>query len=199
MSILDFKSDTDILFDPGYSASVARITGNVEYMYSAFSAIPSLKQKKFQFSIVYPKFLKAISLNAAFYLGCMLWGVYLKSLNDKNIVNNPCLGADFDDEAFFEIDFLLNFVKEGLNRDTKYYLNKTYAANPLYITILERYREFLKENRGFVDVKKTSDIKIPKALKTPNDADLKEIYNTILDAVQKDDLEILFKVSDKIL
>ena len=199
MSILDFKSDTDILFDPGYSASVARVSGNIEYMYSAFSAIPSLKQKKFQFSIIYPKFLKAINLNAAFYLGCMLWGVYLKSLEDKNIVNNPCLGADFDDEAFYEIDFLLDFVKTGLNRDVKYYLNKTYSANPLHIEILEIYREFLEENKGFVDVKKTSDIKIPKSLKTPNDNDLKEIHNTILEAVQNDDLEILFKVSDKIL
>ena len=199
MSILDFKSDTDVLFDPGYSASVARVSGNVEYMYSAFASIPSLKQKKFQFSIVYPKFLKAINLNVAFYLGCMLWGVYLSSLDDKNIINNPCLGTDFDEDAFYEVDFLLNFIKEGLNRDVKYYLNKTYSANPSYITILEKYKEFLSENKGFINVKKTSDIKIPKSLKIPNDNDLREVYNTILSAVEKDDLEILFKISDKIL
>ena len=79
MSILDFSNENQMLFDPGYSASVARVSGNIEYMYSAFTSIISVKQKKFQFSILYPKFLKAIEENVAFYLGCMLWGVYLKT------------------------------------------------------------------------------------------------------------------------
>ena len=188
MSILDFKSEDEILFDPGYSGSVARVSGNIDYLYSAFSAIPSLKQKKFQFSILYPKFLKSIELNSAFYLGCMLWGVYLKSLKNRKIVNNPCFGTEFDDECFFEVDFLINFITGGLNRDAKYYLNKTYTPNPLYIKILENYKEFLSLNKGFIEVEKTDDILLPVALKNPNDADIKEIYNAIL-----------FTVADKIL
>ena len=51
----------------------------------------------------------------------MLWGVYLKSIQGKEIINNPCLNTEFDDESYFEVDFLLRFVKEGLNRDAKYY------------------------------------------------------------------------------
>ncbi len=199
MSILDFKSEEEILFDPGYSGSVARVSGNIDYLYSAFSSIPSIKQKKFQFSILYPKFLKAVDLNAAFYLGCMLWGVYLKSLKNKKIVNNPCLGTAFDDECFFEVDFLINFVRDGLNRDAKYYLNKTYTPNPLYLPILGNYKEFLSLNKGFVEVQKTDDILIPTSLKTPTNEDIKEIYNTIYSAVEKDDLTILFNVADKIL
>ncbi len=35
-----------MLFDPGYSASIARVSGNIEYMYEAFSNIPSPKQKE---------------------------------------------------------------------------------------------------------------------------------------------------------
>jgi len=50
MSILDFTQENQMLFDPGYSASIARVSGNIEYMYSAFLNIPSLKQKRFQFS-----------------------------------------------------------------------------------------------------------------------------------------------------
>ncbi len=199
MSILDFKSDTEVLFDPGYSASVARVSGNIEYMYSAFQTIISLKQKKFQFSMLYPKFLKAIDSNTAFYLGCMLWGVYLKSLDNKTIINNPCLGTEFGDDCFEEIDFLINFVKNGLNRDAKYYLNKTYTSNPLYLTILETYKEFLKINKGFVNVKTTDDILLPKNLKTPSPADLEEIFNKISEAVKKEDIEILFQISAKIL
>lgn len=199
MSILDFKSEDEVLFDPGYSSSVARVSGNIEYLYSAFSGIPSLKQKKFQFSILYPKFLKAIDLNVAFYLGCMLWGVYLKSLKNKKIVNNPCFGTEFDDDCFYEVDFLVNFIRNGLNRDSKYYLNKTYTANPLYFTILENYREFLSLNRGFVDVGKTDDVLLPNTFKTPNDKDIKEIYNIIHSAVEKDDLMILFDAAGKIL
>lgn len=199
MSILDFKSDNQILFDPGYSASVARVSGNIEYMYSAFSAIPSVKQKRFQFSILYPKFLKAIDLNAAFYLGCMLWGVYLKNNPGKEIVNNPCLNTEFDDDSFYEIDFLYNFIKEGLNRDCKYYLNKTCAVNPLYLTVLEIYREFLSLNKGFVNVKKTDDILLPEKLKTPDKKELTLIFDTIFSAVKEDNLEILFEITDKII
>lgn len=199
MSILDFKSENEVLFDPGFSASVARVSGNIEYMYSAFTSIISAKQKKFQFSILYPKFLKAIEENVAFYLGCMLWGVYLKSIQGKEIINNPCLNTEFDDESYFEVDFLLRFVKEGLNRDVKYYLNKTYVSNPLYIKILENYREFLTANKGFIGVQKTDDICIPTALKTPSKADIEEIYNCIYSAVQNDDVSVLFNVADKII
>ncbi len=199
MSILDFKSEDKMLFDPGYSASVARVSGNIEYMYSAFLSIPSLKQKRFQFSILYPKFIKAIDLNAAFYLGCMLWGVYLKSNKGKEIVNNPCLDTEFNDDSFYETDFLYNFIKEGFNRDVKYYLNKTHPHNPLYLTILEKYKEFLSLNKGFINVKKTDDIILPESLKVPSNSDLELIYNTIFKAVKEDNLEILFEVSDKIL
>lgn len=199
MSILDFNSEDEILFDPGYSGSVARVSGNIDYLYSAFSAIPSLKQKKFQFSVLYPKFIKAIDLNAAFYLGCMLWGVYLKSLKNKKIVNNPCFGTEFDDECFFEVNFLINFINGGLNRDAKYYLNKTYTPNPLYIKILENYKEFLSLNKGFIEAEKTDDILLPKTLKSPSMEEIKEIYDAIYSAVEKDDLTILFNVADKIL
>ena len=187
MSILDFTQENQMLFDPGYSASIARVSGNIEYMYEAFSNIPSPKQKRFQFSILYPKFLKAVDLNAAFYLGCMLWGVYLKSCPDKEIVNNPCLDTEFSDDCFYEVDFLYNFIKQGLNRDAK------------YLKVLENYREFLSLNKGFVNVKKTDDILLPKTLKTPNETDLKLIYEAILNAVKEDNLEILFTVADKIL
>jgi len=199
MSILDFKSDTQILFDPGYSSSVARVSGNIEYMYSIFSSIPSIKQKRFQFSILSSKLMKAIDLNVAFYLGCMLWGVYIKSFEDKEIINNPCLGTEFNDDCFEEIDFLINFVKTGFNRDMKYYLNKSYPENPLYISILENYREFLKLNKGFVNTVKSSDIKLPKTLKSPSSKALDEIYKTVCEAVRTDNLELLFKVSSKIL
>lgn len=199
MSILDFKSDNEVLFDPGYSASVARVSGNIEYMYSAFQAIPSMKQKKFQFQMLHQKFLKAVDLNVAFYLGCMLWGVYISSQKDKTIINNPCAGQKFDDEAFLDIDFLLDFVKIGLNRDFKYYLNKEYPLNPLYIKILETYRDFLEKNDGFVNINNTSDIKLPSSLKTPDSKGLEEIFETIKTAVKEDNLEILFKIVDKIL
>lgn len=199
MSILDFKSDNEVLFDPGFSASVARVSGNIEYMYSAFTSIISMKQKKFQFSILYPKFLKSIEQNTAFYLGCMLWGVYLKSNSGKKIVNNPCLNTEFDDEAYFETDFLLHFIKEGLNRDAKYYLNKTYESNPLYIKILENYREFLALNKGFTRVETTDDISLPKTLKVPNEAEIKEIYDCVYSAVKNDDVMILFNCADKII
>ena len=97
------------------------------------------------------------------------------------------------------MDFLFDFIKEGFNRDAKYYLNKTFEINPLYLKILKLYREFLSLNKGFINTEKTNDILLPESLKKPDEAGLKTIYETILKSVKEDNLEILFKISNIIV
>lgn len=199
MSISDFDLTKEAPFDPGYSASVARVSGNVEYIYAAFCSLPNSKQKRFQFSVLYPKLLRTLDLNISFYLGCLLWGVCLKSLKEVPVVQNPCLGGVFDDECYHEIDFLIDFLTSTFGRDVKYYMNKTYVPNSQYITILETYREFLKLNEAFVNTKLTSDILLPKNLKIPDSVGITEIFTVIKSSVETDNLQELLTLADKVL
>lgn len=190
-----------VLFDPGYSDCILGVSDNVEFMYGAFvqSGIP-LKQKKFQFSILFPKLKKMLLQNVAFYLGCLLWAVYLKSIKDGVFEDNPCLDCDFDEEnAYNETNFLIDFVEEKLNKDSKYYINTPYQTDERLVKVLKTYNEFLKLNQGFRSVKTTADIFLPENIKNPDDNELKIIKNKIDEALKLKDLTKLFDVYEIIL
>lgn len=190
-----------VLFDPGYSDCILGVSDNVEFMYSAFvqSSMP-LKQKKFQFSILFPKLKKMLSQNVSFYLGCLLWAVYLKSLKNAVFENNPCLDTEFDEKtAYNETNFLIDFINDKFNKDAKYYINATYKKDERYITVLKTYNEFLKLNEGFKNVKTTADINLPSNLKAPSTGELKTIKQKIDEAISLKDLTKLFDVYELIL
>ena len=190
-----------VLFDPGYSDCILGVSDNVEFMYSAFvqSSMP-LKQKKFQFSILFPKLKKMLSQNVSFYLGCLLWAVYLKSLKNAVFENNPCLNTEFDEQtAYDETNFLIDFIYDKFNKDAKYYINATYKKDERYITVLKTYNEFLKLNEGFKNVKTTADINLPSNLKVPSTGELKTIKQKIDEAISLKDLTKLFDVYELIL
>ena len=54
-------------------------------------------------------------------------------------------------------------------------------------------------NKGFTRVETTDDISLPKTLKVPNEAEIKEIYDCVYSAVKNDDVMILFNCADKII
>lgn len=190
-----------VLFDPGYSDCILGVSDNVEFMYSAFvqSGMP-LKQKKFQFSILFPKLKKMTEQNVSFYLGCLLWAVYLKSVKDGVFEYNPCLGNEFDEEtAYNDTNFLIDFIQEKFNKDAKYYINATYQTDARFVKVLKTYNEFLKLNEGFKNVKTTEDIKLPSCLKAPSLDNIKAIKEKIEEAISLKDLAKLFDVYDLIL
>ncbi len=190
-----------VLFDPGYSDCILGVSDNIEFMYSAFIQTPmQIKQKKFQFSILFPKLKKMLFQNVSFYLGCLLWAVYLKSIQDGFFEENPCYGVEFDKEtAFDETNFLIDFIEDKFNRDAKYYINSIYEKDERFITILKTYNEFLMLNKGFQDVKTTSDIILPSNLKTVSSNELDLIKNKIDESINSKDLTKLFEVYNLIL
>ena len=190
-----------VLFDPGYSDCILGVSDNVEFMYSAFiqSGMP-LKQKKFQFSILFPKLKKMILQNVSFYLGCLLWAVYLKSIKDGIFENNPCLGSEFSEEcAYSETNFLIELIQDKFNKDAKYYINTKYETDERFIETLKAYNEFLGLNKGFQSVKTTQDILLPSRLKNPSADELKLIKDKIDEAISLKDLTKLFDVYELIL
>ncbi len=190
-----------VLFDPGYSSCVLGISDNVEFMYSTFQAsfMPP-KQKKFQFSILLPKLQETLKQNVAFYLGCLLWASYIKTFKNAQIEENPCLGDDYDKEvALSDVNYLKDFSQNILIKDAKYYINKSLDINPRYILILDTYIEFIKLNKGFVNLKTTDELLLPKNLKALDKENATTIKNKIDEVLCEKKLSKLFDVYELIL
>ncbi|MCM1339021.1 MAG: hypothetical protein NC191_05065 [Muribaculaceae bacterium] len=177
-------TEKTFLFDPGYAQHTTILSINIEYMYSMIAQFKNLGQRRTQFKMFYPKILKMVESNIGFCLGSLLWAAYIKSDSENaKIEGNPCLGGEYDEaEAVEEIDFSIDYFTQ-LKKDAKYYLSTNYEINPLYIKILKLYKEFLTQNRGFVDTKTTSDLQIPTSMTIPDKDAAQTIYNKIQNVI----------------
>lgn len=191
----------NVTFDPGFASCMLGVSDNVEFMYSAFiSSYGSLKQKKFQFSILFPKIKSMLKQNVAFYLGCLLWAAYLKNIEDGFIEDNPCINGEYNEEQSLSgVWYLIDFVSEKLNKDSRYYINKPFEADEKYIKILKAYEEFVKLNKGFVSIQNTKDILLPSSVKTPNAEGFEAIKEKIDETIKTKNLSVLYDVYKLIL
>ena len=177
-----------VKFDPGFAKHTTILSINLEYIYAKINSFKNFGQKKSSFKFNYNQIKRMVENNVGFCLGSLLWAVYIKSLGDLPIEGNPCFGDVFDkDETCGEIDFSIEYF-EQLKKDTKYYLGQDYDVKPLYITILNLYKEFLLENKNFISTKTTNDIVLPKAFKTPSDKDLEAIHSKIEEVIKSGNL-----------
>lgn len=184
------ENNKTVLFDPGYAPIVIDSIGQIGYTYYMFSAISSPKIKKINFPGVLNKLEKFLKTNVAFYLGCMLWASYIKQFKGAQIEGNKLLGEVCEEKEYLsEIEFLIDFVKTTLMRDSKYYLNKTYVADSRYLPILEAYREFLKLNKGFCSCACVDDIILPPALKVMNADELAKANENIQAAIKEGNID----------
>lgn len=192
---------TTVLFDPGYQACTLGISENIEFIYNVFeSSYMPLKQKKFQFSLLVQKLKTMLKKSTGFYLGCLLWATYIKKEKSAQIENNPCLNEKFiEKEAFEEIDFLINFIKEKFPKDSKFYINKIPEIDARFLKVLEIYKNFVKMNNGFVSLKTTDELNLPSEIKSIQDKDYQKIKDTIDNAINSKDLAKLYEVYDLIL
>jgi hypothetical protein len=185
-----------VKFDPGFAQHTTILSINLEYIYTKINSFKNFGQKKTSFKFNYNQITKMVENNVGFCLGSILWAVYIKSLGDLNIEGNPCLGDTFDkNETCEEIDFSIEYFDQ-LKKDAKYYLGQNYEINPLYITILNLYKEFLLENKNFVSTKTTNDIILPKDITIPSESDLKTINSKIDEVIKTGNLLDLTQVFD---
>lgn len=173
-----------VLFDPGYAQHTTILSINVEYIYANIAQFKNFGQRKMKFKACYPQIIKMVDNNVGFCLGCLLWAVYIKSLGELQIEGNPCLGDTYNkEETVEEADYSINFF-EKLKKDAKYYINENYEINPLFVKILELYKEFLTLNCGFVNTKTTKDIVLPDGFEIPNKENLEKIHNKIQEVIK---------------
>ena len=196
--MIDIKDG--VQFDPGFIQHISAFEPNIEYVYDTLSTCRNFNQKKMQFKMFYPKIQSLLKNYLGFYLGCILWAVYIKNLDDeKPILNNLCFGGEYsENDTLEEIDFIKKYI-EQLKKDVKYYTGQNFSIDSQSLNILDAYRNFLKENKGFVETKTTKDIKLPEGFKTPSDKDLKEILEGIEKVIENGKLYELFPLAEKVL
>lgn len=195
--MIDIKDG--VQFDPGFIQHISAFEPNIEYVYDTLSTCRNFNQKKMQFKMFYPKIQSLLKNYLGFYLGCILWAVYIKNLDEKPILNNLCFGGEYsENDTLEEIDFIKKYI-EQLKKDVKYYTGQNFSIDSQSLNILDAYRNFLKENKGFVETKTTKDIKLPEGFKTPSDKDLKEILEGIEKVIENGKLYELFPLAEKVL
>lgn len=188
-----------VQFDPGFIQHISAFEPNIEYVYDTLSSIRNFNQKKQQFKMFLPKIKSLLKNYLGFYLGCILWAVYIKNLGDKPIIGNLCFGGEYSEkDTLEEVDFIKNYI-EQLKKDVKYYTGQDFKIEPESLNILDAYREFLKSNEGFVKSQNSSDIKLPEKFKTPSKEDLQEILQGIEKVIDNGKLHELFPLAQKVL
>ncbi len=180
-------------FDPGFAPHILVFEGTVDYIYRDINKFKNFSQKKMKFRQYYKKLLEVFYNNLGFYIGCLLWAAYVKTQEEQDIINNHCFGKEYnEDENTYETDFLIRFA-ELFPKDMKYFLGENYEFDEYVMNTLKQYREFLCINKGFVDTKTNSDIKLPECVKY-KDA---ETFNDIIaEIVQSGDLSRFNKYHD---
>ncbi len=195
--MIDIKDG--VQFDPGFIQHISAFEPNIEYVYNTLNTCRNFNQKKMQFKMLCPKIQSLLKNYLGFYLGCILWAVYISNLDEKPILNNLCFGGEYsENDTLEEVDFIEKYI-EQLKKDIKYYTGQNFSFDEKNLTILTAYREFLKINKGFVEAKTTKDIKLPTNLKTPSEKDLGEILSEIEKVIDNGKLYELFPLAEKVL
>ena len=188
----------EALFDPGFTKSLIPLSLDTKYFYDELNMIKNFNIKKSEFRIALPKLAQLTERHIGFYVGCMLWGAYLKTLGSEKIIGNPFLGKEYEEElALSEINFIFDFVKK-LDKDSKYYIGKPYTFDPKKLEILELYKEFIKKNESFVNTDTVDKIVLVGKLETMSKEEILEIEKKIQDVIHTGKLEELLDFCDKI-
>ncbi len=186
-------------FDPGFIQHISAFEPNIEYVYETLNSYRNFNQKKLQFKMFYPKIQSLLKNYIGFYLGCILWAVYIKNLGEKPIIGNLCFGGKYSEtETLEEVDFIKNYI-EQLKKDVKYYTGQNFSIAENDIKILDIYREFLKVNEGFVKTQNTTDIKLPSSLKAVDENTLNAIATEIEKVIDNGKLYNLISLAEKVL
>ena len=182
-------------FDPGFAPYILAFRGTVEYLYADINRFKNFSQRKMKFRQYYKKFFELFYNNLGFYTGCLMWAAYIKTQPEQPILNNNCLGQEYDEESnISETEFMIKFL-ELLPKDMKYFLGENYEIDKSDMKILEMYKEFLIINKGFINSEKNTDILLPSGMITEGAENFKEKIDEVL---KSGDLSKLLEYKDLI-
>ncbi|MBQ2644933.1 hypothetical protein IJG14_05090 [bacterium] len=178
-------SDT-IAFDPGIGNLAVDFYTEAYIIENDLANMPQYARKVRYYNVVYKKLMKAFLNNLAFFKGCLAWAYYIvNEKKDADITGNPFVSYTEEQKAQYAptemIDFTIEYF-EKFKSDLKYYHIKNVEFPDFTTDILNKYREFLAINEGFINAHKVSDIKLPENLEFTKTLD--EIKNIIDDVIK---------------
>lgn len=197
------KFKNNVPFDPGYSKISFSFLEQISYLTEPYRQTKIANQKKFQLGRLESSILELINKSTSFYLGCMLWGGFINSRfknEPKEITGNNTLDMSKEELAGLdcgaEAKIILQYI-EGFDRDCKYFLNKPAKLHALVKEILENYIEFAQLNNNFINIKRTDEIKLPKAFehfKTLTNEQLDALCDKIYATIEAGKIEALLEI-----
>ena len=174
--------EKEVPFDPGFVQHIGAIMPNIEYVYASIGRFRNFGQKKTQFKNIFPQLKGLVENYLGFYSGCILWAEVIKSEGEKPVTGNFCCGSEYNEaETLEEVNFLTAYLHQ-LPKDIKYYIGQNSEVDENDLKILNAYSDFLKVNKGFTAVEKTTDLVIPESIKFPKDT--KEILAKIEEVIE---------------
>jgi len=183
-------------FDPGFAPYILELRGTVEYLYTDINRFKNFSQRKTKFLQYHKKILEVFYNNVGFYVGCLMWAVYLKSQPKQEILSNSSYGRGYNEsDDTSGTQYMLNFA-ELFPKDMKYFLGQNFEFEPYIVKLIQIYEEFLISNKGFTETKYNTDINIPQSVKTEN----AKQYKTLIDeAIAQKDLSLLKENLEQII
>ena len=167
-------------FDPGFGPYIYALKGSLRYIYLDINKFKNFSQKKTKFLQFHKKILELFENNLGFYIGCLMWGAYLKTLPKQEILSNNYYGLEIsEEENKSETQFMLGFC-QSFSRDMKYFLAKEYSFDEKVVKLIETYEEFLILNKAFTEAKYNTDIILPESINTEKATEYKEIIEGII-------------------
>ena len=136
-----------IEFDPGFAPFLLAFRGTAEYLYMDINRFKNFSQKNTKFLQYHKKILEMFNNNLGFYVGCLMWASYIKTLPQQEILSNHCYGLEYNpDENIAETRFMLNFV-ENFPKDMKFFIGQSFAFDENttydeYIYMLDNNQEY---------------------------------------------------------
>ncbi len=186
-------------FDPGWSKFSTSFIEYADFNVGNIFKLKTPNQIKFQITKHEAGLVKKAGACAAIYLGCILWGGYLKSRfknSPKAIIDNPAEGMSVEkaEEKFAyreEPEYMIDYI-EKFNKNFKRYVKRPSGIDPQVTEILKAYLEFLELNHNFAGVINTDQIQLPGVLSHFDNlsADkLDELKDKIFNIIETDNLE----------
>jgi|SRR5574344_1175025 hypothetical protein len=182
------KFENNVPFDPGYAQNLVPFLPTLEQATFRLRSFRNINQQKMFYKTILPICQKALKSTLGFWVGCVLWAGYIKyAQSDKKISGNNFLNLKKEDLDGFEYLEEFKAIKgyiENYSQNVKYYTGKDDKLDENFIKIVETYQNFLAMNEHFINVKTSSDIKIPQELDFMQKYTLTE-FDNLLDKIEK--------------
>lgn len=186
------------LFDPGFNPILNHFIPVYTEFSNLLASAPKQQTKKKLYMVNAPIVKNSLKSTVGFWLGCILWAVYLKNHFDaQEIEGNSMLNIDEEEIEFIHAqnEVIENYFK-SYSAEVKKYIGIQAQLPEKYKEIFEDYKEFTELNNHFRLTKLTSELKLPsKYDREYSKEEIEKIFSDIQDIISSKDLSLFINLN----